>query len=116
VEDVKAILAVASDGDLTAARLLDTLVATLSHLIGGVHHGLAIDCLTALLASSGKALPLDNLQVLEHSLAALDRTMLFALAVRWFATGDQMLCETISKLVGDVQNQQPFDASLQASA
>ncbi len=111
-EDVKAVLAVASDGDLTAARLLDTLAATLSHLIGGAHHELAIDCLTALLASSGKAIPLDNLQMLEHPLTALDRTMLFALAVRWFATGDPMLCETISKLIGGVQHQQPFDASL----
>jgi hypothetical protein len=111
-QDVRAVLASASDGDLTAARLLDTLVATLSHLIGGVHHGLAIDCLTALLASSGKALPSDNLQMLEHSLAALDRTMLFALAVRWFATGDEALCATMSKLIGGVQHQQPFDASL----
>ena len=54
-------------------RLADAvraLAATLSHLIGGAHHDLAIDCLTALLASSGNAIPLDNLQMLEHPLTA----------------------------------------------
>ena len=110
--DVKAVLALASDGDVTAARLVDTLGATLSQLIGGVHHDAAIDCLTELLAGSGKAIPLDNLQMLEHRFTALDRTMLFALAVRWFATGDRTLCETMSKLIGGVEHQQPFDASL----
>jgi hypothetical protein len=109
--DVKAVLALASDGDLTAG-LVDTLGVTLSHLIGGIHHELAIDCLTALLASSGKAIPLDNLRMLEHRFAELDRTVLFALAVRWFETGDQLLCETISKLIGGVEHQQPFDASM----
>jgi hypothetical protein len=38
--------------------------------------------------------------------------MLFALAVRWFATGDQTLCEAMSRLIGGVEHQQPFDASL----
>jgi len=110
--DVKAVLAVASDGDLESDRLMDTLGGTLARLIGGVHHDVAIDCLTALLAGSGKAIPLDRLQMLEHRFTELDRTMLFALAVRWFATGDQMLCETVSKLVGNMLQQQPFDASL----
>lgn len=110
--DVKAVLALASDGDLTAARLVDTLGGVLSHLVGGDYHDLAIDCLTALLASSGKAIPPDSLQMLEHRLTALERTKLFALAVRWFATGDKILCETISKLIGGVEDQQPFDASL----
>jgi hypothetical protein len=110
--DVEAVLALASDGDVTSARLIETLGVTLAHLIGGVHHDTAIDCLSALLASSGQAIPLDRLQMLEHRLTELDRTMLFALAVRWFATGDQMLCETISKLIGGVLQQQPFDASL----
>jgi len=110
--DAKATLAVASDGDLTAGHLFGTLDATLSRLIGGVYHDLAIDCLTALLAHAGKAIPLDNFQVLQHRLPALDRTKLFALAVRWFATDDQMLCEVMSKLIGGVQQAQPFDASL----
>lgn len=110
--DVKAVLTLASDGDLTAARLVDTLGGVLSHLIGGNYHDLAIACLTTLLASSGKAIPPHSLQMLEHRLTTLERTMLFALAVRWFATGDQVLCETISKLIGDVLQQQPFDASL----
>jgi hypothetical protein len=110
--DVRAVLALASDGDLTSAKLIEVLGITLAHLIGGVHHDMAIDCVTGLLASSGMAIPLDRLQMLEHRLTELDRTMLFALAVRWFATGDQMLCETISKLIGRAEHQQPFDASL----
>jgi hypothetical protein len=110
--DVEAVLAVASDGDLKSPRLLDTLAGALSHLIGGVHHDTAIDCLSTLVASTGKALPLDDLPMLEHPLTALDRTMLFALAVRWFATGDHMLCQAVSKLIGGVQHRQPFDASL----
>jgi hypothetical protein len=109
--DVKATLAMACDGDLTAGHLLGMLDATLAHLIGGVYHDLAIDCLTVLLATTGKAMPLNKFQVLEHRLMALDRVKLFALAVRWFATGDQMLCEAISKLIGGVQAQ-PFDTSL----
>jgi hypothetical protein len=110
--DAEAALSLACAGDLTAARLVETLGGTLYQLVGGVHHDLAIDCLTAVLSSSGKAIPLDKLQMLEHRLTALDRPMLFAIAVRWFATGDQALCETISKLIGGVQDQQPFDASL----
>ncbi len=110
--DATATLAVASGGDLTAVRLFGMLDATLSRLIGGVYHDVAIDCVTALLAHAGKAIPLDNFQILEHRLTALDRTKLFALAVRWFATGDQMLCEVMSKLIGGVQQAQPFDASL----
>ena len=50
--------------------------------------------------------------MLEHRITALDRPMIFAIAVRWFATGDQMLCETMAKLIGGVQDQLPFDASL----
>jgi hypothetical protein len=93
----------ASDGDLTAGGLIGMLGATLSHLIGGVYHDLAIDCLMASLATAGKAIPLDNFQTPEHRLMALDRMKLFALAVRWFATGDQMLCKVMSKLIGGVQ-------------
>jgi hypothetical protein len=89
--DVKALLTLASDGDLTAARLIDTLGGVLSHLVGGDFHDLAIDCLTTLLTSSGKAIPPDSFQMLEYRLTTLDRTMLFALAVRWYATGDQTL-------------------------
>ena len=42
----------------------------------------------------------------------LDPTQLFALAVRWFATGDRELCEGMTKLIGGVHQPQPFDASL----
>jgi hypothetical protein len=111
--DAKATLAVASDGDLTTGGLAGMLGATLSHLIGGLYHDLAIDSLTALLTTTDKAIPLDNFQTLEYCLAALDRMKLFALAVRWFATGDQKLCEVMSKLIGGVQQAQPFDASLE---
>lgn len=110
--DAETVLSLACAGDLTAARLVETLGGTLYQLIGGVHHDLAIDCLTAVLSGSGKAIPLDKLQMLEHRIAALDRPMIFSIAVRWFATGDQMLCETMSKLIGGVQDQLPFAASL----
>ena len=110
--DAKATLAMASDGNLTAGGLVGMLGATLSHLIGGVYHDLAIDCLTVLLAAADKAIPLDNFQNLEHRLMALDRLKLFALAVRWFATGDHILCEVMSKLIGNSQQAQAFDASL----
>ncbi len=110
--DAKAALAVASSGDLSSEGLIGSFGATLSHLIGGVYHDLAIDCLTGLLATDGKALPLDNFQVLEHDLMSLDPSKLFALSVRWFTTGDQKLCEAMSRLIGNAQQAHPFDASL----
>jgi hypothetical protein len=110
---VKAMLELACDGDLTAGRIVEMLSSTLYQLIGGPHHDPAIDCLTTLLASSGKAMPFEKLQLLEHRLTALERPMLFAIAVRWFATGDHALCQTMSKLIGVVHDQQPFDASLE---
>jgi hypothetical protein len=110
--DAKATLEVALGGDLSSGGLIGMLDATLYKLIGGVYHDLAINCLTELLATDGKLLPLDNFQTLEHRLTTLDRTQLFALAVRWFATGDQKLCEVLSRLIGGAQEAQPFDASL----
>jgi hypothetical protein len=110
--DVVAVLSLACDGDLTAGRLVDMLRTTLYSLIGGSHHDQAIDCLTTLLASSGRAMPFDRLEMLEHRLTTLERPVLFSIAVRWFATGDEALCETISKLVGVIHDQRPFDASL----
>ena len=111
--DAKAVLSLACDGDLTSDRLVDMLAATLSGLVGGMHHDQAIDCLSTLLASSGKALPLDRLQALDHRLTTLERPMLFAIAVRWFATGDHALCQATSRLIGVVHDQKPFDESLE---
>jgi len=111
-KDVGVLLAVATDGDLTSPRLLNALAGTLYRLIGGVHHKTAIDCLTTLIASTGKALPFDKLEMLEHCLTELDPALLFALAIRWFATGDYLLCQTVSGLIGAAHDQRPFDASL----
>jgi hypothetical protein len=110
--DVEAVLSLACDGDLTADRLGDMLRTTLYNLIAGTHHDQAIDCVTTLLASSGRAMPFDRLEMLEHRLTTLERPVLFSIAVRWFATGDEALCETISKLVGVIHDQRPFDATL----
>ncbi|MBR1240277.1 hypothetical protein JQ620_09085 [Bradyrhizobium sp. AUGA SZCCT0274] len=111
--DAKAVLSLACDGDLTSDRLVDMLAATLSGLVGGTHHDEAIDCLSTLLASSGKALPLDGLRALDHHLTTLARPMLFAISVRWFATGDHALCEATSKLIGAAHDQKAFDESLE---
>ncbi len=111
--DANAILSLACDGDLTSDRLVDMLAAALSGLVGGTHHDQAIDCLSTLLASSGKALPLDRLRALDHRLTTLERPMLFAIAVRWFATGDHALCQVTSGLIGVVHDQKPFDESLE---
>jgi hypothetical protein len=111
--DVKAVLSLACDGDLTSDRLVDLLAAALYGLIGGTHHDQAIDSLSTLLASSGKALPLDRLRALDHRLTTLERPLLFAIAVRWFATGDHALCQTTSRLIGIVHDQKPFDESLE---
>jgi hypothetical protein len=107
--DIKATLALVSDADLPPACMLE---GTLSHLVAGPHHDLAIDCLTNLLASDGTAVSLEDFPGLEHRLMNLDPTQLFALAVRWFATGDRKLCESMTKLIGAVHQPQPFDATL----
>lgn len=110
--DVKATLALACDADLPPA-LRGMLDGTLSHLVAGPHRDLAIDCLTNLLAGDCTAVSLEDFPGLEHRLMNLDPTRLFALAVRWFATGDRKLCEGMTKLIGAVhQPQQPFDATL----
>ena len=88
------------------------LAATLTGLVGRMHNDEAIDCISTLLASSGKALPLDRLGGLDHHLTTLPRSMLFAIAVQWFATDDHALCQAASKLVGPVHDQKPFDESL----
>jgi hypothetical protein len=109
--DVEKTLALACDADPSPA-LLNTLDATLSHLIGGPHHDLAIQRLTRLISGDGKAIPLEHLHGLEYRLKTLDRAQLFALAVRWFGTGDRKLCEAMAKLIGGMQQAQPFDATL----
>src|SRR6202043_3560652 len=86
--------------------LRSMLDGILSHLFAGPHHDLAIDCLTNLLASDGKAVSLDDFPGLEHRLMNLDGRQLFALAVRWFATGDRKLCEGMTKLIGAVHQPQ----------
>lgn len=111
--DVEAVLSLVCEGDLTADRLIDMLRTTLYSLIGGSHHDQAIDCLTMLLASSDRAMPFDRLEMLEHRLTTLERPVLFSIAARWFATGDEALCQTTSKLVGVIHDQRPFDASLE---
>jgi hypothetical protein len=108
--DVETTLALGCDADPSPA-LLNMLCATLSHLIGGPHHDLAIHCLTNLLSSNGKAIPLEHLHGLEYRLKTLDRVQLFALAVRWFGTGDRKLCEAMTNVIGGVQEPQPFDAT-----
>lgn len=110
--DVKAVLSLASGGNLADASFIGTLGSTLQQLVGGAHHELAVNYITSLLASSGQNVPLVTLQMLEYRLTSLDRQMLFSIAVHWFATGDHALCETISKLIGRAHDQQPFDASL----
>lgn len=115
-EDVSLVLDAAIDGDLSQPRLFDALVGTLYQLVGGPHHEAAIDCLTTCVASTGKSLPFEKFELLEHRLAELDRTLLFALAIRWFGTGDHLLCQIVSKLVGKAHDQRPFDASLAAFA
>ena len=109
--DIKATLALVCDADLSPA-LRGMLDGTLSHLFAGPHHDLAIDCLTNLLASDGNAVSLEDFPGLEHSLLNLGRRQLFALAVRWFATGDRKLCESMTKLIGTVHQPQPFDDTL----
>jgi hypothetical protein len=109
--DVKATLALVSDADLSPA-LRGMLDGTLSHLLAGPHHDLAIDCLTNLLASDGWAVSLEDFPGLEHRLMNLDSTQLFGLAVRWFATGDRKLCESMTRLIGPVHQPQPFDTTL----
>jgi hypothetical protein len=52
-----------------------------------------------LLASDGESNSLEHLPGLNYRLTSLDRTQLFALAVRWFATGDPKLCEGMTKLI-----------------
>lgn len=111
-KDVRLVFAVATDGDLTQLRLRDALQGALYQLIGGVHHEAAIDCLTTCVASNGKALPLKEFELLRHRLTELDRASLFALAIRWFATGDTLLCQIVSDLIGAPLDQKPFDASL----
>jgi hypothetical protein len=108
--DIKATLALISDVDLPPA-LRGMLEGTLSHLVAGPHNDLAIDCLTNLLASDRTG-SLEDFPGLEHRLMNLDPTQLFALAVRWFATGDRKLCESMTKLIGAVHQPQPFDATL----
>jgi hypothetical protein len=111
-DDVKATLALACEADLFRA-LLGTLDGTLSHLVRGPHHDLAIDCLTNLLASDGKKVSLDDLPGLKHSLMTLDRTQLFAIAIRWFTTGDPQLCQGVTSLIAPPRHQaQPFDTTL----
>ena len=76
--DIEATLALACNTDLPPA-LRGMLDGTLSHLIGGPHHDLALDCLTNLLSSDGKAIRLEHLHGLEYRLKTLDRGQLFAL-------------------------------------
>jgi hypothetical protein len=109
--DIKATLALVSDADLPPA-LRGMLEGTLSHLVAGPHYDLAIDCLTNLVAGDGAAVSLEDFPGLEHRLMNLDPTQLFALAVRWFATGDRKLCESMTKRIGAVHQPQPFDATL----
>jgi hypothetical protein len=107
--DIEATLAVVCDGK-PSAPLLNMLAGALSHLIGGPHHDVGIACLTNLLASDGKAVPLDHLASLEHRLMALDRPRLFTLAVQWFLTGDRKLCEAAARIIlGAAQEMSPFD-------
>jgi hypothetical protein len=109
--DVKATLALACEAD--PQTLLGNLDGPLSNLIGGPHHDLAIDCLTNLLASDGKKVSLDDMPGLRHRLMTLDRTQLFALAIRWFKTGDPQLCQDVTSLVASPGHQpQPFDTTL----
>ena len=106
--DVRLVFAAATDGDLMQPGLRDALQGALYQLIGGVHHEAAIDCLTTCVASNR----LEGFELLRHRLTELDRTSLFALAIRWFATGDHLLCQIVSDLIGAPLNQKPFDASL----
>jgi hypothetical protein len=110
--DATATLTLASTGEISSGGLIGTLAATLYGLLGGRYHNLAIDCVTELFSAEGKSLPLENLGSVEHRLATLDRKMLFALAVRWFTTGDPKLCEVISRLLGPLHEVPPFDTSL----
>lgn len=111
-KDVRRVIDAAIDGDLSSPRLISALEGALYVLIGGPHHEVAVDCLTTCLASTEKAIPFDKFELLEHRLAELDRTSLFALAIRWFNLGDHLLCQIISKLVGTAHQQWPFDVSL----
>ncbi len=66
--DVETTLALGCDADPSPA-----LDGTLSYLVGGPHHDLAIDCLTNLLSSDGKTIRLEHFHGLEYCLKALDR-------------------------------------------
>jgi hypothetical protein len=96
--DVEAALTVVCEHGLSDA-LLNMLSGTLSHLIGGPLHNIGMARLTNLLASDGKAIPLDQFASLEHHLAALERPLLFTLALQWFLTGDHNLCGAAAKTV-----------------
>jgi hypothetical protein len=111
-DDVKATLALACEADLSRA-LLGMLDGTLSHLVGGPHHDLAVDCLTNLLASDGRKVSLDDLPALKHRLMTLDRTQLFSIAIRWFTTGNPQLCQDVTSLIASPGHQpHPFDMTL----
>lgn len=110
--DVKNTLSLACDGNLADDILIGTLGNTLCQLLGGTHHDLAVENITDLLATSGKNLSFDKFRLLEHRILSLEPQRLFAITVKWFATGDHALCDTIAKLIGRAHDQRPFDASL----
>jgi hypothetical protein len=109
--DVKSALAVVCAGAIPQSAI-NMLSGALGHLLGGPHYDLALDTLTDLIASDGKALPFEGFSSLKHHLQTLDREKQFSIAVRWFNTGDVALCTAAASMVGGHQAAPPFDDTL----
>lgn len=109
--EVKTALTIICEGPIPQS-IVNMLSGALTHLIGGPHHEIALDTLTDLIASDCKALPFEGFSSLDHRLKALDRKLLFSLAVRWFITGDIALCKAAAAVVGSQQAAPPFDDTL----
>ena len=109
---VKATLDVARGGDFSKKGLVDTLDGALQQLFGTMHRDLALDFLTDVLAIEDGLLALNKLDSVKHRLAASSRDQLFALAVRWFLTGNKQLCEAMAEILSQSDRAAPFDASM----
>jgi hypothetical protein len=109
----RAVLFIALSGDFSSPGLSGSFDAALAHLIDSEHCALAMDVLAAFLTSGdARARSLDNLQGVEHRLMSLDSEKLFSLAVRWFESGDPILCEAVARVITRRERAQPFDATL----
>lgn len=99
-------------GDLANDDLINILGVVIDRLLRTPQRDLALECLTDLLASEDSAPNLEKWQSLYHSLQSEDRDKKFALAVRWFATGNPKLCRAVANIVAVGGKAVPFDNDL----